>query len=85
MRYADTDFISLQLQDFTIYHRSIGSLRDVAAKQGSATYFFDGILKTEDAAAAHCDATPGRYLGVLHLLTLVPFTATQCLVRDGAP
>src|SRR5204863_3258829 len=22
MRYADTDFINLQLQDFTIYHRS---------------------------------------------------------------
>ena len=50
-KYADDNFLSLDLDDFTIYRgpsqaspNEMALLSEVATKQGDQTYFFDGIL-----------------------------------------
>lgn len=56
--YADSDFISFDLDKFVIYRDSsssvlpdeMTSLQEVSLKQGNTTFFFDGILIDPDPA-----------------------------------
>ncbi|WEW60595.1 DNA-methyltransferase [Emydomyces testavorans] len=53
--YGNSEFTSFQLDDFTIYTDEVTNakkygmiaLNDVASKQGSSVFFFDGVVKPE--------------------------------------